>query len=409
MPARKDARTGKWYFRKWVELPSGKRKRLYGSPFDTKREADDAERDAIAEAEHPVKPPSPRFADWFEGRFWREWVLGGPRGANRPSEQEAKRSIFRVHLRDYFGDIPLDKIDHSIINTFRAQLRGRVDKKGQRELSEKTINNILAVLSKPLTYAVKVGVLDRAPSVGVAKVERPEAKFLEFEEVAALLDAASRDREPEYVVAILLAVEAGLRIGEVKALHWEHVDMKARTITVSQQVRPVSDQGGSKVEVFGPPKGKTRRTVPMSPALYNALRHRLPRAGFVVPSANGKHKRTQESRSAMERIAKRAELAQQVGGEWHILRHTFATHAAALGVNPWSLNQWMGHKRMEETMLYVSLANQHKRDTPAKLLAVGATEPDPDKRILAMLSARITLDFRAADGQRAAAASRKRK
>lgn len=391
MSARKDPRTGKWFFRKWAKLPTGERRRVYGGPYDSKKLADDAERKKLHELEHPEKQPPPTFDVWFNGRFWNERVLGASRRANSPSEQESKRSIYKNHLKEFFGALPLDRIDHALINVFRAQLRAK-------KRQEKTINNILAVLSTPLTYAVKAGVIDRAPPVGVAKVERPEAEFIELEDVAAILDSAAQDREPEYVVAILLALEAGLRIGEIKALRWkEDIDMRARTITVNQQVRPVKGEDGKIREVFGPPKGRTRRTIPMTPALYDALRHRVPRSGFVVPGERG-HKHTSETRSAMERIAKRAGL--DIAGEWHILRHTFATHAAMLAANPWSLNQWMGHKRMEETMLYVSLANAHRREIPAVILSAGAAESDPDKRILAMLSARRKLEFRAASGQR---------
>ena len=49
---------------------------------------------------------------------------------------------------------------------------------------------------------------------------------------------------------------------------------------------------------------------------------------------------------------------------WHVLRHAFGTHAARLGVNPWTLMMWMGHKRIDETMLYVNLAHT---DLPAHL------------------------------------------
>jgi hypothetical protein len=73
---------------------------------------------------------------------------------------------------------------------------------------------------------------------------------------------------------------------------------------------------------------------------------------------------------------------------WHTLRHTFGTHAALLGVNPWRLQAWMGHKRLEETMLYVHVAENHRRDIPEIILLAGAAELDPDRRILRMLGAR---------------------
>jgi len=62
---------------------------------------------------HPERHPRPRkevptFTDWFEGRFWREWVVARK---NKPSEVESKESIFNTHLKDAFGEMHLDEID----------------------------------------------------------------------------------------------------------------------------------------------------------------------------------------------------------------------------------------------------------------------------------------------------------
>jgi integrase len=53
---------------------------------------------------------------------------------------------------------------------------------------------------------------------------------------------------------------------------------------------------------------------------------------------------------------------------WHNLRHAFGTHAAMFGVNPWKLMLWMGHKRIDETMLYVHFAEAHLRPLPEPVL-----------------------------------------
>jgi hypothetical protein len=50
----------------------------------------------------------------------------------------------------------------------------------------------------------------------------------------------------------------------------------------------------------------------------------------------------------------------------------------------------MGHKRIDETMLYVHVAENHRREMPATILAAANAEPDPDRRIVAMLGARGT-------------------
>jgi integrase len=72
----------------------------------------------------------------------------------------------------------------------------------------------------------------------------------------------------------------------------------------------------------------------------------------------------------------------------HILRHGFGTHAAMFGVNPWKLMTWMGHKRIDETMLYVHFAEAHLRPLPAPILAAQRAQEDADKRVISMLAAR---------------------
>ena len=48
----------------------------------------------------------------------------------------------------------------------------------------------------------------------------------------------------------------------------------------------------------------------------------------------------------------------------------------------------MGHKRIDETMIYVHVAENHRREIPEVVLAAGAGESDPDRRILKMLGSR---------------------
>src|ERR1041384_5081639 len=86
---------------------------------------------------------------------------------NKPTEIRSKEIIYELHLEPRFKDTPLDEIDVSAIARLRADL---VEKK----LSEKRINNILAVLSKPLHYALECNVIGKVPRMGLFKCERPE-------------------------------------------------------------------------------------------------------------------------------------------------------------------------------------------------------------------------------------------
>src|SRR5579863_6539702 len=390
MPVRRNSR-GNWIYRKVVKLRDGKKMRIFGTPArDTKEEAEEAER---AHIERVLNPPPVAvekkevltFAEWFwgddaeaeepNGRFWREWVIAQK---NKPSEMAQKNSVYRHHLKSEFGDKRLDQIGVVGIARLRASL---VEKK----FSDKRINNILAVLSKTLRYAADAGEIVSAPKVGLRKLERPEIEYWEFDEYARILDAAKRE-SAEWYAGVCLAGEAGLRAGEIRALKWEHIDLVAGTLLVSEQTWH---------GVTGTPKGGRRRAVPMTTTLLTALKAlSVVRVGYVIRNLDGTAMTDGQTTHAIRRIIRRAGLPVR---SWHSLRHSFGTHAALLGVNPWRLQAWMGHGRIDETMLYVHVASIHHRPLPPELHAP-AGHDDPDRRLVYLLGRRASMKWDSAAG-----------
>jgi integrase len=289
---------------------------------------------------------------------------------NKPTEVRSKNIIFECHLEPRFGKMPLDEVTTSEVAQFRADLVAK-------GLSKKRINNILAVLSKPMKYAVDCELSVKAPKIGMFKVERPEIVAWDFEEYARILKAAKEEGD-EWYAAACLAGEAGLRVGEVKALRWrEDVDLVAKTITVNLQVRNKETTT---------PKGRKRRTIPMTATLHEALkRMSVIRDGLVVRNLDGSAKSDDQADKAMGRICRRAGLPVRL---FHTMRHTFGTHAALFGVNPWRLQAWLGHKRIGRD----DAVRARCRGAPASAAEAGAeggaSMADPDARVLAMLSAR---------------------
>ncbi len=98
-----------------------------------------------------------------------------------------------------------------------------------------------------------------------------------------------------------------------------------------------------------------------------------------------------QTSSEICRVFRRAGLPER---GWHSLRHSFGTHAALLGVNPWRLQAWMGHGRIDETMLYVHVAAAPHRPLPPELCSVAGPQ-DPDDRILHLLGCRASVKERA--------------
>jgi len=50
-------------------------------------------------------------------------------------------------------------------------------------------------------------------------------------------------------------------------------------------------------------------------------------------------------------------------------------------VNPWRLQSWRGHKRIDETMIYVHVAENHRRELPQAVIEASLGEADPDRRV----------------------------
>src|SRR3989339_901288 len=147
---------GKWIVDIVFTYPDGRTQRIEKtSPVQSRRGAEAYERDvrqSLLSGNYNRKEV-PLFDEWYSTRYWNEWVIAND---NKPSTREAKLSIYEHHLKKRFGHLHLDQIGVAEIACFRAELV----KEG---LTKKSINNILAALSKPLKYAADVEVIAKAP------------------------------------------------------------------------------------------------------------------------------------------------------------------------------------------------------------------------------------------------------
>jgi len=326
----------------------------------------DAEAAAIAEGEQwrskveaawreaqPVKDQALTLAAAFERYFEAK--------ARKKSLDEDRR--IAKHLVEHFGaDTRLRDITAARISTYKGKrlaavsVRRKDDDGKPAKLSAASINRPLALLRTLLNLACEEwGVL---PQVPVVKLERePEGRivWLEPHEEAPLLDACAASSNPDLKDLVTVALETGLRKGELVGLVWERVD---------------AARGVLKLEKT---KGGKRREVPMRQVVHNILAQRRPEdaSGRVWPGV--------DYRSAFETAVKKAGLdsMDRFEGEpftFHGCRHHFASTFMMAGGDLLSLQKILGHGSLKMTERYAHLSPDHLR------AAMERTERPTDSR-----------------------------
>ncbi len=347
MPAYRDKRDGTWRYRKWIKGLDGKRIRISGTPpTDTRVAAESTERAHIDRVMNPERhahaaskatseekevPTVKEFAPQFEAEYL-------PR--SKPTERRSKKSIINGEggLIEFFGPLRLDEINQGHVNNYVASMVG---------LATKTINNKLTVLSTMLRYAHALGLIPVPKVKCHIKSMSPDIVAVPAQDVARLLAACTTQW---FRTAVLLATEAGLRIGEIRGLQW--TDIKGGQLTVRRAI----DQA----ENVTTPKHDKRRSVPLSPALEAALA-KQPRYGlWVMADATGRAMTYDQALAAINALYATAGVAVPVSETgvtmpWHSLRHTFGTELAARGVPVPVIKELMGHASIATTMRYVTV------------------------------------------------------
>lgn len=363
MTVRRD-KTGRWRYRKVVRLEDGSRVRISGTPtINTKLECEREERAHIERTLNPtaLRTEVPTFKQ-FSDEFMKTYAMAN----NKPSERTAKESMLRVHLLPAFAASKLDEITIRDVEGLKAAMLA----KGRKP---KSVNNCLTVLGKVLHYAAEIGIIGAAPRIKFLKVTQPEIDFLDFDELDRLFEAARS--EADVYVAILGGAHAGLRSGEIRALEWQDVDVKARRLTVRQ-----ADWRG----IIGTPKGRRTRRLDLTDRLRSALQAiRHLRGDFVFCHASGERWNRTVMDAMLWRVCKRAGL-RRFG--WHALRHTFCSHLAMNGVSAKAIQELAGHSSLATTERYMHLSPDVTQaairtldNSRGKGVAKGGSDPTGDR------------------------------
>lgn len=338
-----------------------------------------------------------------EAREQAKAILGdAAKGLDVGAERRRSRAAtLREYLRNIYGPwVTTHRKDGTAtlarLQRFDADLGGKklhevtpwlVEKWRSKRLkagrSPATINRDLTALKAALNRAVDWGVLEANP---IAKVkptkldQRGIVRYLSEDEERRLRAAlvareerarAERARANEWRVArgyptmpdlyavafadhlrpmVLLALNTGLRRGELFNLTWPDVDLERRLLTVKGH---------------GAKSGQTRH-IPLNDEAHEVLtgwRHEGAR-GLVFPNREGK--RLDNINTAWAGLLEAASIA---GFRFHDLRHTFASKLVMAGIDLNTVRELLGHSDLKMTLRYAHLAPEHKAQAVARLVA----------------------------------------
>ena len=178
-----------------------------------------------------------------------------------------------------------------------------------------------------------------APRVRLEKEPQGRLRWLTQEEITRLLDACGKSRNKELRAAVVIALNTGLRLGELLGLNWIYVDLS---------------RGVIRLEIT---KSGRRREVPLNGDSYQAL-------VSLTPKAEGRVFQTRFIKTAYNNAVAIAKLDDV---NFHTLRHTFASWAVMRGVSLKELQELLGHSSLAMTMRYAHLAPEHLRAAVSRL------------------------------------------
>lgn len=249
------------------------------------------------------------------------------------------------YVLSVLGDCALNELDE-------ASGEKLLDSLKQQQLSPSTIQSVFRITKQCINAAIRKKLLKENPftQISLPKLVKKKHQVLTKREQKSLETAALAEKKGKGL-PILLALHAGLRIGEIAALSWQDVDFDNNVLHVQGTFqRIIGVFNGKKTQlIHSSSKTETStRTIPMSQTLRRALSQQKKEATgeFVV----SRKQQPVEPRLITYHFHKIREKVQLEATNFHQLRHTFATRCLESQGDIVSVSALMGHSSTQMTL-----------------------------------------------------------
>ena len=270
----------------------------------------------------------------------------------RPNTLRSYEQFIRCYIKPYLGDKIVSRVTRMDIQKLyrKPKHEGRVHDHPEHghELSDTMVLRIHAMLHQCLKDAEAAHVVARNPTDGavVPKASYKPKQILTKEQMDTFLAAV--DRNEIWRDFFYTELTTGLRRGEICGLQWTDLDDADGTLKVR---RSIHEEKGGKLTPWDTKTAAGTRTIILPPSTVELLRERKKSAltERIFPNPLKPEQPTRPS-AAYERTKALLKQAGLPDLRFHDLRHTFATHALASGVDVKTLSGILGHTRAAFTL-----------------------------------------------------------
>jgi integrase len=247
-----------------------------------------------------------------------------------------ERNRIRQLQKSKLADMTMDKITSEAIAQYRDTRL--------KTVSANTVRIELALISVVFEQCRKewgFALTNPVRGIRIPKPGKPRQRRLEAGEEEALLAACRSSRAYYLHSFVVLAIETGMRFGELLGIRWEHINLNSQTIFLPDT------------------KNGHPRTVPLSTRAVETISE-LPRA------INGKlfNSGYQSIHNAFNLAVTKARGTQPdsniflKGLRFHDLRHEAVTRLFEKGLNPIEVGMVSGHKTLSMLQRYTHLRSE---------------------------------------------------
>ena len=286
------------------------------------------------------------------GEWLDKWISEFMIFTVREGTLSAYKSLIEHQIKPYLGKRPLSTLTTNEIQKFYNAVKknGRVhqDKNGSNELADSMVRKIHMLLHESLETALKQRLIVNNPTNGttIPKNNYPAKQILNDEQLEKFMEVIKSDER--WYDFFYTELTTGLRRGEICGLRWEDFDEQNCKLKIRRSVGRIKNG----VLPIGETKTETgMREILLPPSTIELLAKRKENAVGDWIFSNFYHSEEpmnpQSAYTHLKVLLKKAELPLI---RFHDLRHTFATHAIAGGVDAKTLSGILGHTNASFTL-----------------------------------------------------------